>query len=108
MRQGHAAGEHLLTGELDDFLSCVRSRRPPLVTAAAGRAALALALEINAQIAKLQDGKSVYFLDFGSKFLAPDGTLPKEIMHDFLHPSEAGYKIWADAIEAPLAKLLHP
>ena len=37
--------------EIEDFLSSVRSRRPPRVTAAAGRAALALALEINVQIA---------------------------------------------------------
>jgi predicted dehydrogenase len=37
--------------ELEDFLSAVRHRTEPRVTAAAGRAALALALEINEQIA---------------------------------------------------------
>jgi predicted dehydrogenase len=37
--------------ELEDFLASVRHRTPPRVTAEAGRAALALALEINAQIA---------------------------------------------------------
>jgi len=44
--------------------------------------------EINAGIAKLADGKSIRFLDIGQKFLAADGTLPKEIMPDFLHPGE--------------------
>ena len=37
--------------ELEDFLSAVRHRTQPRVTGAAGRAALALALEINRQIA---------------------------------------------------------
>jgi predicted dehydrogenase len=38
--------------ELEDFLSAVRNRTQPRVTGAAGRAALALALEINQQIAE--------------------------------------------------------
>ena len=62
--------------------------------------------EINAAIAKLADGKNVRFLDIGKKFLAPDGTLPKDIMPDFLHPNEKGYEIWADAIKGPLNELL--
>jgi predicted dehydrogenase len=37
--------------ELEDFLNAVRTRTPPRVPAEAGRAALALALEINQQIA---------------------------------------------------------
>jgi len=61
---------------------------------------------VNSAIAKLHDGKHVFFLDIGPKFLAPDGTLPKEIMPDFLHPSTKGYEIWAEAIKEPLAKLL--
>ena len=62
--------------------------------------------EINAAIARLDDGRNVRFLDIGQKFLAPDGTLPKEIMPDFLHPVEKGYEIWAAAIKEPLAALL--
>lgn len=62
--------------------------------------------EINRGIAPLADGKTVRFLDIGSKFLAADGTLPKEIMPDFLHPAEKGYEIWAAAIKEPLAALL--
>ena len=62
--------------------------------------------QINAIIAKLDDGKKVFFLDIGSKFLQPDGELTKEIMPDFLHLSAKGYQIWADAITPKLAELM--
>jgi lysophospholipase L1-like esterase len=62
--------------------------------------------EINAAIAKLADGRNVRFLDIGGRFLDADGTLPKEIMPDFLHPHEKGYEIWAAAIKEPLAAML--
>ena len=61
---------------------------------------------INRQIAKLDDGRMIAFLDIGQKFLEPDGTLSREIMPDLLHPSEKGYQIWADAMEGTLDKLL--
>ena len=62
--------------------------------------------EVNTTIAKLDDGKSVFYLDIGDKFLQPDGTLTKEIMPDFLHLSAKGYQIWADSIAAKLAELM--
>jgi len=63
--------------------------------------------EINDAIAKLDDdGKVVKYLDIGDKFLQPDGSILKEIMPDFLHLSEKGYHIWADAIKEPLVELL--
>jgi len=62
--------------------------------------------EINQAISKLHDGKHIFFLDIGTKFLQPDGTMLKEIMPDFLHPNTKGYEIWAEAIKQPLADLL--
>jgi lysophospholipase L1-like esterase len=62
--------------------------------------------EINKLIAQLDDGQHVFYLDIGAKFLEPDGTLSPEIMPDALHPNEAGYKIWADAMADKLAELL--
>jgi len=62
--------------------------------------------EINRGIAKLADGKAIRFLDINATFLTADGTLPKEIMPDFLHPAEKGYELWAAAIKEPLAALL--
>jgi len=59
---------------------------------------------INPQLAKLDDGLRVTYLDIGAKFLEPDGTLTKEVMPDALHPGTKGYRIWADAIEAEVEK----
>lgn len=62
--------------------------------------------QVNSIISKLDDGKHVFFLDIGAKFLEPDGSLTKEIMPDFLHLSQKGYQIWADAISPKLAELM--
>lgn len=62
--------------------------------------------DINELLAKLDNNKTVFFLDIGRKFLEPDGTLPKSVMPDALHPNEKGYEIWAGAIEEKLAGLL--
>ena len=61
---------------------------------------------INTIIAKLDDGKTVKFLDISPSFLEADGTLPTSIMPDLLHPNEHGYQIWADAMEPTLAEML--
>ena len=52
------------------------------------------------------DGKMIHYLDINSKFLTRDGLLTKDIMPDYLHPNKAGYKIWAEAIEPKVAKLM--
>jgi beta-glucosidase len=62
--------------------------------------------EVNETVAKSADGKTVYFLDIGGEFLADDGSLPMEIMPDFLHLSEKGYTIWAEAIEPKVKELM--
>ena len=62
--------------------------------------------EINRALAKLDDGDRVKFLDIGPQFLEPDGTLSTEIMPDLLHLTEKGYRIWADAIRAPLTQMM--
>ncbi len=63
-------------------------------------------IQVNGVISKLDDAKHVHFLDIGSKFLQPDGSISKEIMPDSLHLSPAGYQIWADAITPKLAELM--
>ena len=64
----------------------------------------------NAQASQLAsrvaDGKMIHYLDINSRFLTRDGLLPKDIMPDYLHPNKAGYKIWAEAIEPKVAKLM--
>ncbi len=60
----------------------------------------------NRIISKLADGRTVFYLDIGPKFLQADGTLSHEIMPDLLHPNAKGYEIWAEAIEPTVAKLM--
>ncbi|MFN5654479.1 MAG: platelet-activating factor acetylhydrolase IB subunit [Verrucomicrobiota bacterium] len=60
----------------------------------------------NAIVKGFADGQKIFFLDVGTKFLEPDGTLSKAIMPDLLHPNEKGYQIWSDAIKADVLALL--
>jgi len=62
--------------------------------------------DINSKLAKLADGKQVYYLDIGEKFLTADGTLTPEIMPDALHPNLKGYRIWADATANRVKQLM--
>jgi lysophospholipase L1-like esterase len=67
---------------------------------------LATNRKVNEIIAKLDNGKSVRFLDINKVFLGPDGKVPADIMRDFLHPNEHGYQLWADAMEPTLAEMM--
>jgi len=62
--------------------------------------------QVNAIIAKLDDGKMVSYLDIGKRFMNADGTISADIMPDFLHLSAKGYEIWADGIEKEVESLM--
>ncbi|MSU59839.1 MAG: GDSL family lipase [Pedosphaera sp.] len=62
-------------------------------------------LQINQALAKLADGKMIHYLDFGAQLIEPDGSISKTLMPDYLHLSEAGYEIWARAIEPKLKEM---
>jgi len=66
----------------------------------------AKALQVNQALHKLDDGQGIRFLDIGHLFIQSDGKISKDIMRDFLHPSAAGYRLWAEAIEPDLATML--
>ena len=74
--------------------------------AAANNPARAKIKAVNEALAKLEDGKTTRYLDIGDKFLDASGNITKEIMPDALHPSPAGYKIWADATQPLLDEML--
>ena len=63
-------------------------------------------LQVNQALARLDDGKHIFFLDFGSQFIENDGSISQSMMTKYLHPTEAGYKIWAAAMEPTIEKLL--
>lgn len=60
---------------------------------------------INIRIRRMADGDKVHYMDIGHLFLDEDGHLPASIMPDRLHLNEAGYAIWAEAIEPKLKEL---
>lgn len=61
---------------------------------------------VNKQLAKLDDGKKTRFLDINKVFLQPDGTIAPETMKDYLHPTPAAYKDWADAMQPTLDEMM--
>lgn len=63
---------------------------------------------VNERLARLDDGKHVRFLDIGAKFLGDDGSISRSILSDRLHPTAAGYEIWASAMQPLLRKLWEP
>jgi lysophospholipase L1-like esterase len=62
--------------------------------------------QINASIAKLDDGKNVRFMDIGAKFLESDGSISVEVMRDGLHPTAKGYEIWASAVMPTIREMM--
>jgi lysophospholipase L1-like esterase len=62
--------------------------------------------EINRMISALHDDRQVFYRDIGPVFLAGDGSIPRDIMSDGLHPTSKGYELWATAVRDNLADLM--
>jgi lysophospholipase L1-like esterase len=63
--------------------------------------------QANVLISALDDGgKTVKYLDIGSQFLQPNGSISSAVMPDYLHPSTLGYQIWVNAVMGPIQQLL--
>lgn len=55
---------------------------------------------INAGIKRFADGKTVFFENINARFLNRDGSIIEKTMRpDFIHLSEEGYRIWAEALK---------
>jgi beta-glucosidase len=70
--------------------------------------AMAQIPEVNKGLARLDDQHHVFYLDITPQFLGPDGQINLAYFQarDHLHPSLAGYTVWAEAMKDLLAKLL--
>jgi lysophospholipase L1-like esterase len=49
---------------------------------------------------RFANNSRVKFVDIGSRFVTSDGTLRRDLMPDGIHPNQAGYQMWADALGA--------
>jgi lysophospholipase L1-like esterase len=63
--------------------------------------------KINANLAKLADGKKVRYLNINDKLADRDGKLFEGMMNaDKLHPALKGYQVWADALKPMFTEIL--
>jgi lysophospholipase L1-like esterase len=62
--------------------------------------------QVNEQLARLDLGARVTFLNFGAAFLSADGTISQDVLYDYLHPARWGYDILAAGLTGPLSGLL--
>jgi beta-glucosidase len=67
---------------------------------------MATVKQINEIISKLDDGKTIRYLDIGPKFMSPDGHLNQKLFSDGLHPNAEGYQVWADAMKPLLEEMM--
>ena len=62
--------------------------------------------DVNARIATLANGRTIRWLDAGAGFVDAGGNPRPELMPDKLHPSAAGYDVWAAALRPVLLDAL--
>ena len=63
---------------------------------------------INANLAKIADGKAIRFLDVNARLADANGKLFEGMMADGLHPSLKGYGVWAEGLKPILTELIGP
>ncbi|ULA60838.1 MAG: Putative Lipolytic enzyme, GDSL family [Nitrospira sp.] len=61
---------------------------------------------VNDRLQTFADQRQIFFLDLSRRFLGNQGRLPEEIMPDALHPSERGYRLWAEGMEDVVKRLM--
>lgn len=111
----HTAGQ--LAGGIEKIVSIIRDKLPDakiiLLRCFPGcyggpnptshRAILERASDI---VSKLADNKHIFYCDVNHVFLNMDGSINNAMMPDWLHPSPAGAKAWAQAMEPLLSELM--
>jgi lysophospholipase L1-like esterase len=65
---------------------------------------------INANLAKMADGRKIRYLNINNKLADQDGKLHDGMLNDRdkLHPLLNGYQVWADALKPVFTELLGP
>ncbi len=64
--------------------------------------------QVNANLARLADGRTVRYLNVNDTLADRNGRLVAGMMGDKLHPTLQGYQVWADGLKPILTELLGP
>ena len=67
-----------------------------------------MVMAINERLAGLANGDRIRFLNVNDRLADAEGNLLPGMMHDKLHPTVAGYQVWADGLKPILTELLGP
>ena len=62
---------------------------------------------INSRLAKMDWRDRVRYLDLGYLYVDEKGNIPEELMPDYLHPSQKGYRLFADVLEETLDEMTY-
>jgi hypothetical protein len=63
---------------------------------------------INANLARMADGKSIRYVNVNDKLADASGMLHEGMTMDGLHPTLVGYQLWADALKPIFTEVLGP
>jgi (4-O-methyl)-D-glucuronate---lignin esterase len=104
-----------VTKGLKAVLATCREKAPKAVVVLMGitprndnPAAAATIDKINANLAKLADGKDVRYVNINDGLAGKEGKLREGMSPDRLHLSVKGYQVWADALKPVLKEILGP
>ncbi|MDR4478535.1 MAG: platelet-activating factor acetylhydrolase IB subunit [Nitrospira sp.] len=61
---------------------------------------------VNDRLRVFADQRQVHFLDLSRHFLDEAGRISEDVMPDALHPSERGYRLWAEGMEDLVSTLM--
>ncbi len=53
-----------------------------------------------------KDYKNVEIMDINDLWVSQDGTIPRELMKDLVHPTREGYILWGNRVDPVVAKML--
>lgn len=106
-----------ITKGLEGILDVLRSKAPGATIIVMGifprndnMAVMPTIDKINANLARLADGKKIRYLNINGRLADREGKLFEGMMndHDKLHPTAVGYQVWADALKPIFTQLLGP
>jgi lysophospholipase L1-like esterase len=63
--------------------------------------------QVGKLISRCADQSHITYADIGNRLVDGDGSISQTVLHDYLHPTDLGYEILADALRPFLMKALN-